>query len=322
MYGASRVLGIVVAAAILIAGSDYLLRFEDRGVRVICSLAIVGLAAWGIRRFLLLAARQPLGDVVVGQGIERHFKGSARRFRSTLEFLNPAGDDPLAGSPSLRRAAVEQAEAAIGPLDWRRAVDRRPALRAMALAAGICMVAAALFAARPADARLALTRLVAPLGNDAWPPVNRLEFTHRVERIALDQPFEVELVDRNRHLPAEVRIHYRRERDDGTLDIQQENMQRIGDTMVAHKDRVPGPFDYRAEGGDDHKMPWIHVARGQPPRIDLLEITLHPSAYTGWPDQPGRAEDRGSARHGRRDEGPLQQAAGRRPPCISRMGRT
>ena len=64
-------------------------------------------------------------------------------------------------------------------------------------------------------------------------------------------------------------------------------MQRIGDLVVARKERVARPFDYRAEGGDDHKMAWIHVDVVQPPRVDSLAITLHPPDYTGWPVQPG-----------------------------------
>ncbi len=106
-------------------------------------------------------------------------------------------------------------------------------------------------------------------------------------RVARDQRFEVELVDRNHNLPDEVRIYYRRTLDDGTPETHQEKMERIGDLMVAHKDRVVSPFDYRAEGGDDRKMPWIHVDVVAPPRIESIAIRLHPSAYTGWPEQPG-----------------------------------
>ena len=62
---------------------------------------------------------------------------------STIEFLHEREDDPLAGSAELRRAAVAQAEAEIAPLDWRMAIDRRPAWRAVAAACGIGLIAAA-----------------------------------------------------------------------------------------------------------------------------------------------------------------------------------
>ncbi len=155
VHGASRVLAVVVTTAIVLAGDDYMLRFDDRGVRVICGLALLGVAAWVVLRYLLPAVRQPLGDVAVGQGIERHFKGLGESLSSPIAFLHQSADDPLAGSAALRQAAVAQAEAAVAPLDWRAAVDRRPALRAAALAALACLVAAGLIAASPNSARLA-----------------------------------------------------------------------------------------------------------------------------------------------------------------------
>ena len=55
--------------------------------------------------------------------------------------------------------------------------------------------------------------------------------------------------------------------------------------MIARREKVSTSFDYRAEGGDDRRMPWMHVEVVEPPRIAALEIMLHPPAYTGWPVQ-------------------------------------
>lgn len=287
LYGLGRLLSVVIATIAVLALADYLLRIDDRGVRWICSLALLAATVWAALRYLVPALRQPLRDVVVAGRIERHFSGVGDHLSSTIEFLHQREDDPLAGSAELRRAAVAQADAEIAPLDWRSAIDRRPARRAVAAACVVGLIGGALVMASPTDARLALIRLANPLSNAAWPPTNDLAFTHEIDRVAFGQPFEVELKDRTGRLPEVVKIHYRSETDDGSTKVETETMQRIGDLMVARKERVARPFDYRAEGGDDHKMAWIHVDVVQPPRIDSLAVTLHPPAYTGWPAQPG-----------------------------------
>jgi hypothetical protein len=286
LYGLSWFVGILVGSAVVWMAIDTLLRFSDHGVRLIGSVAVAGCSLWAAWRYLLPALRQPLDDVVVAQRIECHFAGMGDQLSSSVEFLRQEANDPLAGSPALREAAIAQLEETALSLDWRRALNSRPAVQAACCAALVSLVAVALACGFPADARLAFVRLIKPLGGDAWPPVNDLAFTMRVERIARDQPFEVELIDRNHRLPDDVRIQYRAAGENGSLQVDAQRMQRIGDSMVARRDRVLAPFDYRAEGGDDRKMPWIHVDVVEPPQFDTVQIRLHPPAYTAWPAQP------------------------------------
>ncbi len=267
---------------------DYWIRFEDRGLRWLWSLAAGATVVWAAVRYLLPAVRQRLDRVGLARRIDEHFHGGATtdQIASAIEFLGEDERDPLAGSPALRQAAVAQAQARLGDADWSAVVDRRPALRAAALAAALLAVALGVCLWRPADARLAIVRLANPLGNAAWPPVNDLAFRHRVERVAVGQPFEVELIDRNRRLPEDVQIEYRTADADGGRQTERRPMQLIGDMAVARRENVSQAFDYRAEGGDDHRMAWTHVELVEPPRIKDLHITLHPPAYTGWPPQP------------------------------------
>jgi hypothetical protein len=285
IYGTSRALAVVLPVLVVLGGIDYLLRFEDHGVRMIWSLAAAALLVWAIARYLAPAVRQRLSDLVVAQRIETHFAGLGEQLSSAIEFLGEDADDPLAGSAALRRAAVAQAQARTGSLDWSMAINRRPAVRAAAVAGGIALVVAAICMFRPSDASLAVERLVNPLGSAIWPPVNDLAFTHRIDRLAAGQTFETELIDRNRQMPDEVRIEYRWTSPSGREQIDREKMQPVGDLMIARRDKVSTSFDYRAEGGDDHRMPWLHVEVVEPPRIASLEIKLHPPDYTGWPVQ-------------------------------------
>ncbi len=285
VYGASRALIVILPVLLVFAGIDALLRFEDHGIRVIWSLAAAGIVVWAMARYLLPALRQRLSDLIVAQRIESHFAGASEQLSNAVEFLGEDAEDPLAGSAALRRAAIAQADARIGSQDWSEAIDRRPTLKAAAIAGIIAFSAAAMFLLRPSDSFLALERLVNPLGDAAWPPVNDLAFTHRVDRLAAGQSFEIELIDRNRQMPGDVQIEYRWTNQSGQEQIDREKMQPVGDLMVARRDKVAASFDYRAEGGDDHRMPWQHVDVVEPPRIATLEIALHPPGYTGWPVQ-------------------------------------
>jgi hypothetical protein len=118
VYGASRALIVVLPVLLVFAGIDALLRFGDHGIRVIWSLAGAGIVAWAMARFLLPALRQHLSDLIVAQRIESHFPGTEEQLSNAVEFLGEEADDPLAGSPALRRAAIAQAQARIGSLDW------------------------------------------------------------------------------------------------------------------------------------------------------------------------------------------------------------
>ncbi len=286
LHGLFRLLSLVAPVVLLLAALDYWLRLEDRGLRIVWSLAAVGAAAWAARRFLWPAWRQKLNDVAVAQRVEQHLTngktGPTGDLSSAIEFLGERVDDPLAGSAALRRAVVAATEAKFAGANWNDAIDRRPTLRAAAWAALVFAVALVIGLWNPADARLALARLANPLGDAAWPPANDLAFKTVVDRVALGQPFEVELIDRNRNLPNEAEIEYRYN-DDSGQQIEREKMQPIGDVMVARKEKVSRPFDYRAQAGDDRKMAWIHVEVVEPPTIKELRIALHPPAYTGWP---------------------------------------
>ncbi len=289
--GACRTVSVAIPAVLALGMIDYFCRFEDLGMRLIGSLAAIAAIVWGTIRFLLPALHSPLNRVSLARRIDEHFapgatSGATDHIASAIEFLAEDELDPLAGSATLRRAAVAQAQARLGDADWLAIVDRRPVLRTAALAALFVAAATGITLWRPAEVRLALVRLANPFDSAAWPPVNDLEFRHRIERVAVGQSFEVELIDRNRRLPDEVWIEYRAANAEGREQIDRRPMQLIGDMMVARKENVATSFDYRAEGGDDRRMGWTHVEVVEPPRIKDFKITLHPPSYTGWPARP------------------------------------
>ncbi|HEY1785056.1 MAG TPA: DUF4175 family protein, partial [Pirellulales bacterium] len=286
LYALSWVVAAVVVATLALGLADYWIHFRDPGIRVLSLVALLAVLVWAAIHYLRPVLVRRLDDVAIAQKIERHFPTLRDRLSSSVEFLHASPSDRLAGSPALRELVIAQTAAATKDLDLTAVLERRPTRRAVAGAVVAIALAAAAVLLDPSAARLALARLANPLGSAAWPRKNDLVFQYPPERIAAGQTFEVELADsRGRPLPDQVRIHYLY--DTGGEEIEEvENMHLLGGVMVARKENVARPFQYRAEGGDDDTMPWSQLDVVEPPRIESLRATLYPPAYTGWPVEP------------------------------------
>jgi hypothetical protein len=280
---ACAMVAAVVAAALGLGLTDYLFRVSDRGLRVVMTASLAAVAAYAVYRWWYVPReRRRLGPLAVAHRVETEFPQLRDRLASALEFLDQPEEDVTAGSAALRRAVVIEADHELGELPLETVIDRRP-LRRAATWAGAAMAVVALCALVAGnDVRTAVVRLLAPLGATEWPRVNHLEFREAPRRIAVGRAFEAELVDAGNSLPDDVQIQYR---DDGAgrSEFQTEPMNRVGDTMVARRDDVRTPFEYRAEGGDDRTMPWTKVDVVEPPQLESLEIVVHPPTYSALP---------------------------------------
>lgn len=278
-----RFVALAVAVVTLLALADYLVHYEDRGIRIISFLAAVGSLLWIAYRYFfgLLADRPHI--VQVAQRIEQRYPELDQKLSSALVFLDQEEEDLAAGSPSLRRAVVGEVTGQLESIDLARVVSFRPATRSLALALLACLVAGTLTILAPSAARIALVRLAGPLGTTSWPKWNDLEFVDPVTRLASGQDFDVELTDRNHRLPDVVKICYRYPAGDDWSDEESVPMQYVDGRMVAHKKSVARPFQYRAIGGDDTDMSWIAVEVVEPPRVESFQVLVHAPNYTGLP---------------------------------------
>lgn len=293
LYGAGWLLAVTIAAIVVVSLADYAIRLQDHGVRTIASLAVLVAAGWGVRRFLWPAVAVRTTPVRIAQHVERRFPGFADRLASAVYFLGQPQDDPAEGSAALRRAVVHEVEAEAARLDLDEALDARPTRNAMLAAGAALIVAMGLALLSPISARVALTRLIRPWGADAWPQRHHLAFREPVTRLASGQPFEVEVIDaEGARLPDTVWIEYRKSSLDGGFVEERQRALVFGDALVARQDDVTRSFDYRAVGGDDYSMPWIHVDVLDPPAVDSLSVELHYPAYTGWPSHSGEKQIR------------------------------
>ncbi len=282
VHAAAWTLGVVLAAALLAGGADYVVRYQDRGVRIIASLLVLALAGWSVWRFVLPAWRYRPSDIDTARRIERHFPHLRDRLSSAVDFLSEPEDDPRVGSADLRRAVVSETESQLEQLNLQRALDPREPRKALAGALAVAAVAAFVAALDPASAALAARRLAMPWSNEAWPLWNNLAFENPPRRLAKGENFEVELIDKNGRLPDEVQIQYWFE-GDSPQEIDAKPMKLLGEKMLARRENVTQSFRYRAVGGDNQAMTWIPLEVVEPPQVATLEILLHPPTYTGWP---------------------------------------
>lgn len=282
IHGLSWFVAIGLGTALALGSLDCIIRFRDTGVRVIFSLVLLVVLGWACYRHLLRIVTTRLDDVELARRVQRRFPSLNDSLASAVEFLKQSEDEPTAGSPSLRRAVVAKTTAEVEDMDFSAVVDRRPLGKAMTAALGVCLLAGVVTVMNPLGAQIALARLAYPLGKLAFPRNCYLTLRDRVDRVALGQAFEIEVVDAaGARLPFNTRIYYRIEQPDGSIAELVEPMRPLGRAMVARRENVTRPFSYRIEGGDDLTMDWIAVEVVEPPAVASLEVVLAPPDYSG-----------------------------------------
>ena len=283
-YGLGLTVATLLGATMAAGWIDYLLQFQDRGLRIIISMAVLGAFIWTFRRFAAPVLAMRLRDADLALRVERHFPSLKDQLVSAVEFLHGTPEDPTAGSVALRQAVIEQAAAEASPLDFSEILDRQPMVRTAGVLALVCVVAGMFIVINPSASHIAVTRLANPLGNAAWPKTNHLMLRRPVDRVARGQAFQIEVVDAHgARLPSVVCIHYRFEGSDGAVVEETENLHVAAGVATVRRENVLRPFAYRIEGGDDQSMPWRNVQVIEPPGIESLAIRLIPPSYTGLP---------------------------------------
>lgn len=274
---------LVIAAACVV---DYFIRAHDPGVRVITSLAVLGLLGWLFSRLVLRNKTSALSLVQVAQRIERRFPEVGERLSNAIAFLAQGEKDVFAGSVDLRRTVVAEAESLTTDVDFQRAVDSGQPRRVLQILAAIAISLLALALFFSSASRIALARLALPWQEREWPARHALAFENAPDKLAAGDNFEVTVVDRNGALPDVVQIQLRREID-GRNRIETKEMKPLGDRMTFRLDNVTQPFEFRAIGGDDQSMPWLPLRVFTPPKVVELAARVQPPAYSGKRPETG-----------------------------------
>ncbi|MFT5525779.1 MAG: hypothetical protein ACI9HK_003749 [Pirellulaceae bacterium] len=282
IYGVGWFIASVLASALALGLVDFICRFQDVTLRLLTSGVLLAVIVWSFRKFVYPAIQYQRTEVAIAQLVERVHPHLRDRLSSAIEFLQQEEGDDAAGSLQLRQAVIAETGALAETIEFEKCIDVRKPRRA-ALISSVVAVAVGLVALLNWQATsLAAQRLIWPLGSTQWPRQNYLNFTVAPTRLAAGDPFEVELTDNGGSLPNNVTLEIWPE-GSGRGQIQQHQMQPLGDKMVYRIENVAQPFRYRAFGGDDETMNWLDLQIVDPPRVESRELTLIHPAYTGWP---------------------------------------
>ena len=181
IQGCSGTVVVLLAVTAAFGTLDALMQFEDRGLRLLASLAALGAVAWTARRILSSTVFARPSDAELLRRGERAFPPLKDRLRSAIEFLHRADDDPTAGSPALRRALVARITAEARPIEFAGVLDGRRAARAALLLLAACIAAGATVFAAPDVSRIAVARLWNPRSNMEWPQAGQAAMRRPVD---------------------------------------------------------------------------------------------------------------------------------------------
>ena len=295
VYGLCSLTIVLFGSTLLAGGVDWLIRIEDRGVRVLLSLGVLTAIGWTVWRFLWRPLSQRFSNVELARRIERRHPEFADSLSSTVQFLE-SNQDPRAGSPELQRAVIRRTLASLHAVSIAGIVETRTVQRLAIGAVAACLITVAVISANQAVAGTAINRLLFPLSPVPWPRDVELRFVDRdlkpltdsqIGALTAVQGETLELFVENMRgdLPSDVRLLARQ--PDGkvvtqamrqaTLRNEDGDAADIGGASVRVTD---GPLFIWALGGDGETLP-LQVDVVPPPRVDSFRLTVLPPPYTG-----------------------------------------
>jgi len=168
LEGLLRMMASVVGAVLLLALLDYTLHVHNTGIRILLSLLAVGVLVMSTWRFLIRPWTDRLRTIELARAIEAEYPPLGSRLSSAIDFLGHPESDVLAGSVALRGSVIDRTRGELAAFDLHDLLDIRRVSTAALLALTLCLTAAGLVLVDPPAARIALTRLIWPLGDARW----------------------------------------------------------------------------------------------------------------------------------------------------------
>lgn len=275
-----------LAVLLLLMLGDMLLRREELGLRVLALLAWLLVLSWSVRKWLRPAWRFSPTTLQVAQWIEGERPELGQRLSTAVELARLPAADTRYGSSSFRDAALRAWSSSGRSFNWSRHLQRRGLRRAGVLLLAICGVIAALVVLWPMEMRVAFARLAVPWSANAWPHRDQLQILQLPTVVADGSELQLEVIDERPPLPDRVELQVREVDTAQAYQMRTFETTVIGDLAVGNLPSINAPFEVRAVGGDDQRMPWHRVEVVQPPQLTEFQFTVEPPRYAGL----GRSE--------------------------------
>lgn len=275
--------GLAVCAGIVVlCGMDYILRINDKGLRVIIT-AVVGLLIVGsYLRFIHPVLRLRIDGVMISRWLEQVDARWRGRLAAAWEFAHLASDDPRWGSPELRGLLMNEIEAHAADIGRLCRRFKGPGLVAFYIWLVALGVIACGFIFQPVVFGTAFIRLFNPFSDLAWPQRTHLKIIHYPEVVSRGGQFSIEVAAERGLVPDDVWIVFREAEGDERTTVGRFSMVRRGNRFYFQRDQVRSDFEFRIWGGDDFSHPWRLVRVVEPPHLTSLTVQLEPPTYTGW----------------------------------------
>lgn len=287
--------GLILLSWIGLLGiGDYVLRFDDRGLRalLLTITGVIGIAVY--LRWIRPVLQLPINGLTVARWLEHRDPALKGKLAAAWEFAHAPARDTRWGSPTLRVMVVDEVEEASSKI-WELCRDAQgPSVIPFYLMgfAVLCLSVGVIIS--PVVFGTALIRLFNPLSDLPWPQKTHLKIISYPEVISRGGSFVVEVGEEVGSLPEQVWIGFRDAASTGGVTTRFRMVLQEG-KFVFQRDHVQSDFEFRVWGGDDHSQPWRLVRVIEPPRLVDLRVHLVPPLYTGWPREVTRGPIRAIA---------------------------
>ncbi len=277
-------LAAMLLVGLVLMGLDRALGIADSLGRGLLSSLFVVLCVLIIRRWFLVVSESPVSPLQIAHEVEQRQPALRDVVANAWEFSQQADNDPTAGSEPLRRAIVLRAATAVDDIDWQQLIPRQPLRRAALALACVGIMIGALGWFLPQTMKIGLTRLINPLSLAEWPREHDLQFLDPPTLLAAGDDLVLQLRDTRASLPATITMHYRT-RQQGHWYEESQTLAATTDPLEIRRTNVQKSWQYRATGADHQTMPWQSLEVVTAPRVEQLQVTVHPPAYTKLPTQ-------------------------------------
>ncbi len=308
IYGLSLLATVFIGAALVIGLCDWvshhselsLLKlcgdlFDDRGVRLILALGVIGGATYVALRWLIGPLCVPMSNVDLALRVEARHPGFKDSLASAVQFFE-GGADPSIGSPALQQLVIARTLQKVERLDFTEIINTRAVRRMATLATCVCLFTAMVVGFNQSATAIAMKRLFLPFVDTDWPRQTDLRFLsadlQRLDhdpldpmRVARGDIFPIYVENTVGRLPNAVRLEYRVEggkliHEDLRLTTVRDAAGEGHEVAVGQITAARGPIEFRALGGDHQDMPFFQMLVIPPPVLEGLRVSLTPPAYS------------------------------------------
>jgi hypothetical protein len=276
-------LGLLIPLVIVAGFTDWLFHL-DSAIRAALLVVLSGVALYLCYRRVLRPLLVRFADLDIAMRIEERWPGLNDRLTSTIQFLRLDANDNRHGSRAMREATVRQTIEEASAIDFRKAIEPKPVVRALALAAGALCLGGTLLVIAPASSRTAMKRLFVPFGHTSWPRQTHLvlDADATTLKVARGDSFTLSVkVRRGDKIPAAAQATYvfadGEEAGEPLRSLE-------GGTFRGRIDAVNQPFRFSVVAGDDStSIRDVPVVVVPPPSLKSLVVRVIAPEYTGLP---------------------------------------